>query len=25
LDGADYQIYDRPAREKAFYALARTK
>jgi hypothetical protein len=25
LDGADYQIYDKPAREKAFYALARTK
>jgi len=25
LLGADYQIYDKPAREKAFYALARTK
>ena len=24
LQGADYQVYDKPAREKAYYALART-
>ena len=25
LQGSDYQIYDKPAREKAYYALARTQ